>query len=295
VSVPTYEDFMRPVLALHADGVEHYKRDIWTRIADEMGLDQDDRNELIPSGGQRRFTNRIDWAITYMQKAGLLERTRRGYTRITARGNDVLRQHPDRLDATVLRTFPEFVAFKTARPSQGPQVGEPVLIHRDPLVEETPNERIEAAFSELNAALADDLLERVTAQSPEFFEKLVLDVLVAMGYGGKGSGAEQLGRTGDGGLDGVIRWEAVVGRPVIQAFVGALQGARATKGVLITTSSFSRDAQEYVRALPTRVVLVDGERLARLMIEHGVGISEHERYVVKRVDTDYFPADDAGL
>ena len=314
MAVPTYQDFMRPVLAFHADGLEHYKRDIWAAMADAFQLTDEDRNILIPSGGQRRYTNRTDWAVTYMVKAGLLERPRRSFTRITDRGRLVLDQHPERVDDSVLRQFADFVEFKEVRSPTGGSVA-PTGASSVPEVsvidaaESTPEERLQAAYQELGNALADDLLDRVLRQSPEFFEHLVLRVLTKMGYGGDMADASRrVGRTGDEGIDGVIRqdrlgldeiyvqakrWQGSVGRPVIQAFVGALQGWGASKGVLITTSTFTSDARSYVERLPSRVVLVDGRQFAELMIEHGVGVSEIASYSVRQVDTDFFPEEEA--
>ena len=266
----------------------------------------------MPSGRVPLLNSRVGWAVTYLAQAGALARTRRGYTQISDRGRDLLERNPDRITKNDLDQFPEFVAFQSrsagrsrrARAVEGAMVGDAdgTLVASD-----TPEEVIYAAYRELGSALAEELLERVKAQPPEFFEELVLDVLTAMGYGGtRSDAAERLGRSGDGGIDGVIRedilgldliyvqakrWQGPVGRPVIQAFVGALHGAHADRGVIITTSYFTPDALAFASSVPTRVVLIDGAQLAELMMDHGVGVTETTRYVLKRIDSDYFPSD----
>jgi len=223
----------------------------------------------------------------------------------------VLKQHPDRVDTKVLEQFPEFIAFKsragtrTRKTGTGPPTPAGVSPGGGTSPgDTTPKEVMEAAYHELRSALAGDLIQAIKRQSPEFFEHLVLDVLTGMGYGGsRTDAAEQLGRSGDGGIDGVIRedalgldviyvqakrWENPVGRPVIQGFVGALHGAHADKGVLITTSTFTPDASNYAEGVAARIILIDGSHLAELMIDHDVGVSETSRYRLKRIDTDYF-------
>lgn len=311
MAVPPFQEFMRPVLSLHEDGQPHYKRDLWREAADLLHLSEEDRREQIPSGRQLRYTNRIDWAISHMAGARLLDRPRRGYTAITERGRQALAR-ADRIDMNLLKTFPEYQAFRTGDGRSG--IGEEPAVTGPGTAtattdERTPEERLVEAFEEVQLAVVDELLEYVQQQSPAFFERLVLDLLVAMRYGADiERAAGVLGGTADAGLDGVIRqdrlgldeiyvqakrWQGPVGRPVIQAFVGALQGARASKGVVITTSSFTAGAKSYVRDLGMRVVLIDGSTLARLMLEHGVGVSDTATYVLKKIDTDYF-LDDAG-
>jgi restriction system protein len=254
--------------------------------------------------------------------AGALERPKRSVYRITPRGLALRTQHPDGFDDAVLAQFPEFQEFLargsgSARKARQPAGAEPegasapeaTIRTAADTDEATPREQIESAYAQLYAALEDELLEQVRAQSPDFFEQLVLDVLGAMGYGGNLDDARtRLGRSGDEGLDGVIRedplgldriyvqakrWQDSVGRPVVQAFVGALQGARASKGVLISTASFTAEAQRYAESIGVRVILIDGRQLASLMIEHNVGVSIARRYDLKRVDIDYFSTDDA--
>jgi restriction system protein len=253
---------------------------------------------MLPSGRQRTFHNRVNWAAVDLAQAGLLDRPQRGTTKITARGREVLARHPNHLDNTVLAQLLEFQDFLSRAKTTASPPGE----RGGGLVEPqaTPEEAIDIAYRELRAALAEEVLGRVLDKPADFFETVVLDVLLAMGYGGsREDAAQRLGRTGDQGLDGVIyvqakRWtDHPVRRPDVQAFVGALQGARASKGVFITTSRFTDDATDYVTRVQPRVVLIDGRRLADLMIEYGVGVSRFRRYELKRVDEDYF-VDDEG-
>jgi len=304
VAVPDFQTIMRPLLELNADGQEHTVSTLRAQLGEHFELSIEDREERLSSGRQTRFANRVGWASTYLVKTGLLERPRRGATRITPRGAEVLDQVPGRLDLKVLSRFPEFQEFKPARtttvvPSEPNEVVD--------IDTATPEEAMESAYEQLHSAVADELLERIKEQSPAFFEQLVLDVLHAMGYGSRRRDRpERLGRTGDEGLDGVIRedrlgldviyvqakrWEGSVGRPVIQAFVGALQGIRASKGVLITTSSFTADAQSYASGVSPRVILVDGRELAELMLDHDVGTSTSRQYALKKIDEDYFAED----
>jgi restriction system protein len=304
VAVPDFQTLMRPLLEIVADGNEHPIHDVRTELAETFELTPDDLEEMLPSGRAKTFANRVGWAAAYLYQCGLLSRPRRAVYAITSRGRDVLEAHPDRVDLSVLREFPEFYEFARGRgrvhdPVTAPTGGEDV----------TPDERMQAANRELRAALAADLIDRVLAQSPAFFEQLVLDVLHRMGYGGERPDAvERLGQTGDEGVDGVIRDDTLgleeiyvqakrwardrsVRRPDIQRFVGALQGQRAGKGVFITTSGFTPDAHEYAEHVVPRVVLVDGRELAQLMIDHGVGVSTVDRFEVKRVDSDYFESE----
>jgi restriction system protein len=300
---------MRPVLALTEDGSDWTAASIRDAIISEFGLSADDVAERLPSGRDTTVRNRVGWALTYLYRAGLLSRPRRSVYRITERGLGVLREHPERVDNSVLGGFEEFQEFRSRdatpprpRPDGATQAELPVADAA------TPEERAASAYRELRGTLASDLLERVAEQSPEFLEDVVLDVLHAMGYGGsRDDAAERLGRSGDEGVDGVIRqdklgldliyvqakkWSNPVGRPEIQRFVGALQGQRARKGVFITTSSFSPEAVTYADSVSPRVILVDGPALAQLMIDHGVGVSVATTYEIKRVDQDYFGAEE---
>lgn len=299
MAVPGFQEITLPLLRLAGDGKEHPIAEALERLADDMHLPPEDRRELLPSGRQRRFDNRVRWARKYLGAAKLLEATGRGRFRITARGRELLGENPSRIDLKLLMRYPEVREFRS---SNGEAPGESDRGIAPPT--DTPLEALEAGYQALRNELAKDLLEKARQASPQFFERLVVDLLVAMGYGGSRSEAGQaIGGSGDGGIDGLIRqdplgldvvyiqakrWQDVVGRPVIQAFAGSLDGHRAQKGVFITTSRYSRDAEEYVRVIPKKIVLIDGDQLARLMMDHDVGVTPAERYVVKRLDLDYF-------
>jgi restriction system protein len=304
MAVPDFQTLMRPLLEGLVDGEEHSIRSIRGALAQHFSLSQADVDELIPSGRVTTFQNRVGWATTYLYRAGLIERPRRAVYRITERGRSVLDSNPDRVDLGVLSQFEEFEDFRRAKSGKAGSSDD--LGAAD---SQTPEERITAAYRELRSALAGELIERVQDQTAEFFEQLVLDVLHAMGYGGsREEDSERLGRTGDEGVDGVIRedrlgldaiyiqakkWTGTVGRPEIQKFVGALQGQKATKGVFIATSSFSPDAIAYAEKVTPRVILIDGQELAQLMMEHDVGVSTSHTYRLKRLDLDYFVIDES--
>lgn len=301
MAIPKFHEFMLPVLRLTADGKVHTASATMDQVADQMGLSGENRRERIPSGSQTVLYNRVTWAITYLVKAGLLERPQRGRYRVTAFGLQVLRNPPAALTKSWLKEhcagFDKFVT-KQGESSAGES---PSDIGDD---ERTPEEQMGQIYEQINTDLAEEIVSQIKQCPPEFFERLVIDVLVAMGYGGSRSDAGRaVGRSGDGGIDGIInedrlgldsiyvqakRWESTVGRPDIQAFAGSLEGARARKGVFITTSTFAQTARDYVRSIEKRIVLIDGEALARLMIEHDVGVTAAEVFQVKKIDSDYF-------
>jgi restriction system protein len=291
---------MLPLLEVLGDSQEHVVRDVTRVLVDRFGLTEAERNELLPSGQQTVIANRVAWAKTYLKKAGLISQPRRGVVRITESGLAVLKRKPARIDNEFLRGYPSFTEFIGRTASEQPAEVRPDTA--------TPEESLETSYMALRNALADDLLDRLKACSPQFFERLVVELLVAMGYGGSLADAGQaVGRTGDGGIDGIIkedklgldvlciqakRWEKSVGRPEVQGFAGSMEGFRARKGVLITTASFSKEAQEYVNRIERKIVLIDGIRLAELMIDHGIGVETARTYVVKKVDLDYFSEED---
>jgi restriction system protein len=301
VAVPEFQSFMLPMLRIAGDDEEHSLSQARAQLAAELGLNQADQEELLPSGRQSRFANRVAWAKVYLEQAGLLTSPRRAHFVITDRGRAVLKDPPSKIDIKFLDQFPDFVEFRTAKADPQAIAGPPGPQAPD---DETPEEALEAAHVKMTASLASEVLARVKANSPAFFEKLVVELLLNMGYGGSRADAGQaVGRSGDEGIDGVIsedrlgldivylqakRWEGSVGRPEIQKFVGALHGKRAKKGVFITTGSFSADAASYVEHIDPKVVLIDGHRLAELMIAFDVGVSTVRTYQVKRVDSDYF-------
>ena len=287
------------MLELAADGRDHTAAESYKAMARQFKLSDADREQLVPSGRQPTYQNRVAWARSYLTKAGLLESPARGVFRLTDRGREVLKENPAEIDSAFLRRFPEFVAFKS-RTGQPEEASERTS-------EETPEETLEQSFLSLKSELADELLQLVKSSDPRFFEELVIDLLVAMGYGGSRQDAGQaVGRSGDDGIDGIInedrlgldviyvqakRWQGPVGRPLVQAFAGSLEGHRARKGVMITTSQFTNDARDYVDRIEKKIVLIDGDRLSNLMIEHDIGVSDVATYRIKRIDLDYFPED----
>jgi restriction system protein len=300
VAVPGFQTWFMPLLRRLGDDAQHAIADLYGQLADDTKLSSEDRATLLTSGKQAVNVNRIGWARTYLKKAGLISSPARGVLRITPRGQGVLAQPPANLNVKYLRQFPEFVEFHTFKGVEA-QPGADAPTDQS---EETPIETLERVHGELESSLGAELLERIKAASPTFFEHLVVDLLLAMGYGGSREDAgKTIGKSGDGGLDGVIsedklgldviyvqakRWENSVGRPVVQAFAGSLEGVRARKGVLITTSSFTSDAKEYIRHIEKKIVLIDGPTLATLLIQHDVAVTVESSYSVKKMDQDYF-------
>lgn len=297
--IPDYQTLMRPVLELHADGAEHATKTVVAVIADRFGLTTDERAELLPSGLQT-ITNRVHWAITYLVQARLVERPRRAVSVITERGKDLLASTTEPINVKVLEQFPEFQAFRARTKKKTGIAGSAEVAEESP-----PTETIPALVAETHALLASDLVDRLRKASPEFFERCVLQLLVKMGYGGIEGDAEHLGRPGDGGFDGMVKKDPLgfdvvytqakryaadhtVGSQEVQAFVGALHGRHADRGVFITTSGFSKSAADYAETVPTRIVLIDGERLGELMVTYGCGVRNAETIVIKEIDEDFF-------
>jgi restriction system protein len=297
MAVPDFQTWFLPLLKKISDGNVYEMNTLREELAEELGLSDEDKSEMLPSGKQNTYRNRIGWARTYLKKANLLASPSRGAVQITDRGKEVLAANPQDLRVKDLKKFPEFLDFHTVK--------EKDTTDEAPENEnETPEEMLERVHLSIRKQLEVDLLDRVKAAPPKFFEGLVVDLLLKMGYGGSREDAGRtVGRSGDGGIDGVInedrlgldvvciqakRWENSVGRPIVQAFAGSLEGVRAKKGVLITTSEFTKDATEYVRQIEKRIVLVDGKTLASLMVDNGLGVSSIAQYEVHRIDTDYF-------
>lgn len=299
MAIPDYQTCMLPLLKLYADRQEYTNRGSMDALAKAFKLTDEERRMILPSGVQGLFENRINWARTYMKKAGLIESPRRGAHRITKRGLDVLKENPEHIDVAYLGQFEEFRDFRALRHTKEEEP-------ESDLNNETPEESLESAYLKLrtDTDLAIGLLQRLKTCSPTFFERLEVEVIVKMGYGGTRKDAGRaIGKSGDGGIDGIIkedklgldaiyiqakRWENTVGRPEIQRFVGALTGQRARKGLFITTSEFSSDAEDYVLRIDAKVVLIDGETPAQLMIDHNVGVSTVGTYEIKKADSDYF-------
>ena len=291
---------MVPVLRVLADGQVRYWRDVELPAASELGLTDEDFADVFPSG-KTRINDRVQWAITHLVQAGVLVRPRRGHIQICDRGRQVLAENPTRVDGKVLGQFEKYRDFLARSRDKEPVANGNAAA----VTAETPLDAIADAVRESHEALAAEVLQRVLGQEPIFLERLVLTLLTAMGYGGRAGAAEHWGRSGDGGIDGVVRQDVLgldrvyvqakryaaensVGRPDIQAFVGALHGQQADRGVFITTSRFSADARSYVERIPNRIVLIYGRRLAELMILHNVGAQDESTFVLKRIDEDFF-------
>ncbi|MFT0789011.1 restriction endonuclease [Synechococcus sp. H55.10] len=305
MAVPDYQSLLLPLLQFAArEGTEISTSEAVEALAKELGLTEEDLREMLPSGVQPTFINRVGWASTYLKKAGLLEATRRGFYQITDRGRDLLKKQPKTINVKLLRQYPEFLEFERLK---GTRSADKATERKESLEisPETPLEQLENAYKNLRDKLADELLARLKKASPAFFEKVVAELLVKMGYGGSRVDAgKAIGRSGDGGIDGIIkedklgldvvyiqakRWDSnPVGRPDVMQFVGALQAQRANKGIFMTTSRFTDDARSYVSQIGSKIVLIDGEQLTNLMIEHDVGVSTVSLYPVKKVDSDYF-------
>jgi len=302
--IPDYQTLMLPLLRLISDGQEHKFRDLIERLAAEFDLTDEERKELLASGTKAIFDNRVGWAKTSLKKAGLLDNPKRAVITITELGRQILAGNPDRIDAKYLRQFPSFLEFQNAsRNNNEKDEDDAVIIETN---EQTPEENLDKAFQNIRKLLASELLNKVIDLSPAFFERLVVELLVKMGYGGSIKDAgKAMGKSGDEGIDGTIkedklgldiiyiqakRWKPgnVVGRPELQKFVGALAGQGAKKGIFITTSNFTKEAIEYTPRNETKIVLIDGEQLAQLMIDYNLGCTTHQIYELKKIDSDYF-------
>ena len=297
--IPNYQAIMLPLLLFAGDSEEHSLQEAVDSLADYFDLTDEELRELLPSGQQALFRNRLGWARSYLKQAALLESTRRGYFRITQRGLDVTHRNPSKVDVNFLDQFEEFREFRKRRRTKPKEEKEP-----EGQEQRTPEEILETVYENLRSELAGDILQQINKSTPRFFERIVVEVIVKMGYGGSLRDAgKAIGRSGDEGIDGIIkedklgldiiyiqakRWENTVGRPEIQKFAGALQGKRARKGIFITTSNFSKEALEYVSSIDSRIILIDGGQLAQYMIDHNVGVSQVSIYEVKKIDFDYF-------
>ena len=299
MAVPPFASFLLPTLQFAADGKDHTIGETMEKLKDVLGLDAEDLKTLLPSGKQTIVYNRVVWAGTYLKNAGMIERPKRGSFRITDRGKEFLARKPDRITIADLTAYPEFQQFHTSTIAPGQIIGKP-----PETTSETPEEEMERLHLLINSRLSDELLSTIMNCTPRFFERLVIDLLLAMGYGGSAEeAAEVIGGSGDEGIDGIIkedrlgldtiyvqakRWKEQIGRPEIQKFAGALLGKKARKGIFLTTASFSKDAVEYARGVDNKIVLIDGRTLSDLMIQFDVGLSTESTYRVKKIDSDYF-------
>ncbi|MBL8062878.1 MAG: restriction endonuclease [Anaerolineales bacterium] len=299
MAIPDFQSLMLPLLHLASNEKEHSLQEATRILAQQFKLTNEELAELLPSGRKTRFYDRVGWAITFLRKAGLFSSSSRGKFQITQRGLDTLKNPPERINVKFLEQYDEFVEFRTRREKDD----EDITV-TEKLEIQTPEEAIEAAHQNLRQTLADEVLQTVKNCSPTFFERLVIDVLVKMGYGGTRKDAgKAIGKSGDGGIDGIInedrlgldviyiqakKWEGSVGRPELQKFAGALQGKRAKKGIFISTSNFTNEAKEYVSQIDSKITLIDGETLSQLMIDYNVGINSIATYELKKIDNDYF-------
>lgn len=297
MAIPKFQEITLPMLKLASNGRVWSLADAREEMAKYFQLTEEELEELLPSGRQARFANRVAWAKVYLERGGLLSSPKRAHFQITKRGRKVLQDPPEEISIRFLSQYPEFQEFRS-RSSKSSET------ESDDESSDTPEEILESAYLTIRKNLASEVLERVKSCSPRFFEHLVVDLLLQMGYGRAGGGArERVGQSGDEGIDGIIsedrlglemvylqakRWEGTIGRPEIQKFVGALHGRRARKGVFITTGSFSAEAAAYVQTIDPKVALVEGKQLAEYMIDFGLGVSLARAYEVKRIDTDYF-------
>jgi restriction system protein len=313
MAIPDFQAILLPLLKLAGDQKRHSMQEAIQYLANTFQLTNEERKELLPSGKQAVFDNRVGWARTYLKKAGLLESPARSFFQITNQGVDLLQTNPSKINTAFLKKYPEFREFQMGNPSKDKSASDNDANlsisegENQGSNQQTPEEILEYSYQELRSALAQELLEKVKSCSPSFFERLVVELLVKMGYGGSIKEAGRaMGKTGDEGIDGMIkedrlgldriyiqakRWQDSVGRPEIQKFVGALAGQGANKGIFITTSKFTEQAKTYSPKNDTKVVLIDGAELAEYMIDFDLGVSTVSEYKLKKIDTDYFEAD----
>lgn len=303
MSIPDYQTIMLPLLKQLSDRKEYLFKDVIASLGKQFKLTEEQMSELLPSGQSLLFANRVGWARTYLKKAALLNSPEKGIVCITKRGLEILKGNPKKIDNNLLKQFPEFLEFKYMKRED---TGSLEQIDTTQVEKQTPEETIDFAYQDIRQSLAQELIDTVRQLSPAFFERLVVELLVKIGYGGSIKDAgKAIGKTGDEGIDGTIkedklgldiiyiqakRWQAgnVVGRPELHKFVGALAGQGAKKGIFITTSTFSKDALNYAPKNETKIVLIDGVQLAQLMIDYNLGVSVQRSYEIKRLDNDYF-------
>lgn len=299
--IPSFQYVMLPLLKKLGDGEAHSNAEILESLAREFELTDEERREMLPSGQDYVFRNRLGWARSHMKVAGLIDNPKRGRYVITSRGKELLASNPDRVDIKLLKTYDSYRQIQGHGSTPSKPVPDQIESHEEV---QTPEERIEEAHELLRNELSQQILEQLKGGSADFFEKVVVEVLVNMGYGGSRKDAGQaIGKSGDEGIDGIIKedrlgldiiyiqakkWEGGVSRPEVQKFAGALQGKRARKGIFITTSEFSKGAHDYVSAIDSKIILVDGQLLAQMMIDFNVGVSTEAVYELKRIDSDYF-------
>jgi len=302
MAIPDFQTIMLPFLVKVKDGEEYSTASIYEMLAAHFKLSEEELNQFLPSGNQRTFYNRVFWAKAHLKMAGLIENTKRGYFKITDSGRQSVASNPSEINIKYLRQYPEYLE-NIGKSKDTTTIGPDTKV--DPIaIEATPEEQLAISYLTIRKSLASDLLSKIKSCSPSFFENVVVDLLVKMGYGGTVAEAgKTIGKSGDEGIDGIIkedrlgldiiyiqakRWEGTVGRPEIQKFLGALVGQGAKKGVFITTGRFSKEALDYNPRNDCKIVLIDGDQLTQLMIDFNLGVSVQESYEIKRMDNDYF-------
>jgi len=299
--IPDFQSIMLPLLTHIADGDQYKMNDVIEALTEKFNLSEDEKKEMLPSGQSFLFANRAGWARTYLKKAGLIESQTRSFISITKRGSDVLKKKPEKISVKFLKSFPEFVEFHSSKKEENA-----LNIAVEEINNETPEETLENSYLKIRKDLAQEIINKVVSLPPNFFEKLVVELLVKMGYGGSLKDAgKAIGKSGDEGIDGTIkedklgldiiyiqakRWTPgnIIGRPELHKFVGALAGQGAKKGIFITTSTFTKEAREYIPRNETKIVLIDGETLSQYMIDYNIGVALQQSYEVKKIDNDYF-------
>jgi restriction system protein len=303
--IPDFQSVMLPLMKYYSDEKEHSTKDTVEKLSVHFNLSEEETNQLLPSGTQSIFKNRVYWAIAYMKMAGLVESTQRAHYKITQNGLQLIRTNPTTINIKLLKTIPEYIEHvNTIRKEKIDKTDSEIDIDSGNEDNLTPEESLDNSYQQIRKSLAQELLIKIKNLSPTFFERLVIELLVKMGYGGSLKDAgKTIGKSGDEGIDGIIkedrlgldiiyvqakRWEGVVGRPELQKFVGALAGQGAKKGIFITTSYFSKEALEYIPRNETKIVLVDGDQLSQYMIDFNLGVSTISTYEIKKIDSDYF-------
>lgn len=310
MTIPDYQTFMRPLLAYGSDGAEKNMQEAIAALSDQFSLTPEEREITVTSGKEKLVANRIHWARTYLDKAGALTRTRRSHFQVTERGMDLLKKYPEKIETKTLRQFPEFIAFQTPKSETQPTpTAEPPP--EQIAQSKTPDERIVDAYSEIQSRLEAELLDRIGEKPPAFFEALVVDLIVKMGYGGSHENVVQrIGKSGDQGIDGIVNEDplgldvvyiqakryapdATIGREVIQSFAGALDGKKATKGIFFATCAFTKSAKDYADSVHKKIILIDGHQLVWLLTQYDVGVRVEREIQIKRIDLDYFDQEDS--
>jgi restriction system protein len=304
--IPDFQTIMLPLLKFISDGKAYHSHDIFLHLSKEFNLSEEELNEYVPSGQQKVFVNRISWAKSYLKMAKFIETIKKSELKITESGKNAIQKFSDGINIKLLKQIPEFQEYRKTETSKN-SINNSTPLTEENNVLETPEEQIEVGYRNIRKSLEIELLIKLKSVDPYFFERIVVELLVKMGYGGSIQDAgKAIGKSGDEGIDGIIkedklgldviyiqakRWQGVVGRPEVQKFVGALAGQRAKKGVFITTSYFTKEAIDYALQMDTKVVLIDGEKLAQYMIDYNLGVSIQNIYEIKKIDSDYFEED----